>query len=224
VSGAEVRRRYRLNGHLVAGFVGWLRDWHGLERLIGAVHAAGLLERGLRLLIVGAGPAFPSLRARVRSLGLADRVVLTGPVAHEAVPAHVAALDIALQPSATAYACPMKLLEYMAMARGIVAPDQPNIRELLRDGVSARLFAPGDDRSLVAAISELMERPALRATLGRQARQEVVERNLSWRMNAERALSILGSELQDGPTPRPIAAATTRCPEASAGPGGLGQR
>ena len=38
----------------------------------------------------------------------------------------------------------MKLIEYMAMGRCIVAPDQPNIRELLSDGISARLFPPGD--------------------------------------------------------------------------------
>jgi glycosyltransferase involved in cell wall biosynthesis len=191
VSGETVRQRHRLNGHLVAGFVGWLRPWHGLDGLIDAVHACGLLERGLRILIVGAGPDFSNVQGRVRQLGLGDRIVLTGPVAHGEVPAHIAALDFALQPGATAYACPMKLLEYMAMGRCILAPDQPNIRELLSDGVSARLFPSGDHPGLVRSLSELMDSPALRATLGRNAHRTIVERDLTWRMNAARAIDLL---------------------------------
>jgi glycosyltransferase involved in cell wall biosynthesis len=191
VSGQEVRQRFDLNGHVVAGFVGWLRHWHGLEDLIDAIHASGLLERGLHLLIVGSGPSFPEVQRRVQRFGLVDKVILTGPVAHEEIPAHIAALDIALQPRATAYACPMKLLEYMAMGRCILAPDQPNIRELLSDGLSARLFPPGDYPCLVSVVSELMSAPAQRASLGRNAQRTVVERNLTWRANAARAIGLL---------------------------------
>jgi glycosyltransferase involved in cell wall biosynthesis len=197
VSGEEVRRRYRLQGHVVAGFVGWLRDWHGLEGLIEAIHASGLVARGLRLLIVGTGPSFPQVQRRVRALGLEDGVILAGPVAHEDVPAHIAALDIALQPRATAYACPMKLVEYMAMGRCIIAPDQPNIRELLSEGASARLFPPEDYRRLVELIAELMGAPAERATLGRSAYESTIDRNLIWRANATRALGLLSAGQDD---------------------------
>ena len=194
VSGDEVRRRYRLNGHVAAGFVGWLRHWHGLKELVEAVHASDLVARGLRLLIVGVGPAFQEVQRRVRQLGLEDKIILAGPVAHDQVPAHIAALDIALQPRATAYACPMKLIEYMAMARCIVAPDQPNIRELLTDRVTARLFRTEDYGSLVEAISDLMDSPVERATLGRNAHRAVVERDSIWRANAARALALLDDE------------------------------
>jgi glycosyltransferase involved in cell wall biosynthesis len=198
ISGAAVRRRYGLNGQVVAGFVGWLRDWHGLEGLIDAVHGSGLLERGLRLLIVGAGPSFARVRAQVQSLGLVDRVVMTGPVGHDEVPSHIAALDIALQPRATAYACPMKLIEYMAMARAIIAPDQPNIRELVSDRVSARLFPPKDHARLLALVAELMRSPPERAALGDQARRTVVERDLTWSTNAARALALIRAQQYDG--------------------------
>jgi glycosyltransferase involved in cell wall biosynthesis len=197
VSGAEVRRRYRLDRHLVAGFVGWLRDWHGLEGLIEALHASDLVARGLRLLIVGSGPSLAPVQRRVRACGLDEAIILTGPVAHQDVPAHIAALDIALQPRATAYACPMKLVEYMAMGRCIVAPDQPNIRELVRDGVSARLFPPEDYARLVELIAELMASPAERAMLGRNAHQSTIDRNLRWRANAARALALLGNAPHD---------------------------
>lgn len=197
VSGEEVRQRYGLEGHIVAGFVGWLREWHGLEGLIEAIHASGLLARGLRLLIVGTGPSLPQVQRRLRALSLHDEVILTGPVAHEDVPAHIAAFDIALQPRATAYACPMKLLEYMATGRCIIAPDQGNIREVLSEGVSARLFPPEDYGSLVELIAELMRSPAERTRLGRNAYQSTIDRNLIWRANAARALALLSTG-QDG--------------------------
>jgi glycosyltransferase involved in cell wall biosynthesis len=199
VSGQEVRRRYGLDDRLVAGFVGWLRHWHGLADLIDAVRSSELLARGLRLLIVGIGPAFLQVERRVRELGLADKIILTGAVAHADVPAHVAALDIALQPRATAYACPMKLIEYMAMGRCIVAPDQANIRELLSDRMNARLFPPGDYRRLIHLVSELMDSPAERASLGRNALQTVVARDLTWRGNAMRALDLLRMEQHNEP-------------------------
>ncbi len=197
VSGRDVRRRYGLGDCLVAGFVGWLRPWHGLEDLIRAVRSSELTARGLRVLIVGSGPASEQVKRGVRELGLEDQVILTGEVAHEDVPAHVAALDIALQPRATAYACPMKLIEYMAMARCIIAPDQPNIRELLHDRMNARLFPPGDYRTLVHLISELMDSSAERSLLGGNARRTVVERDLTWRANAARALALLRTGHRD---------------------------
>jgi glycosyltransferase involved in cell wall biosynthesis len=155
------------------------------------------------------------VQGRVQRLGLEDKVILTGPVTHEDVPAHIAALDIALQPRATAYACPLKLLEYMALARCIVAPDQPNIRELLSDGRTARLFPVGNYQRLVDSIYELMQSPAERASLGRNAHRAVVERNLFWRANAMRVLGLLRSEQHDEAASAPAKA--TGCPEASSG-------
>jgi glycosyltransferase involved in cell wall biosynthesis len=223
VSGDEVRRRYRLNSHIVAGFVGWLRDWHGLEGLIEAFHASELIARGLRVLIVGAGPSFQGVQQRVHALGLEDKIILTGPVAHHQVPGHIAALDIALQPRATAYACPMKLVEYMAMGRCIVAPDQPNIRELVSDRVTARLFPANDLRILVDLIFELMAAPAERASLGRNAKRALVERSLTWRTNAARAIGLLCRDQRDRqarahPT---TGAAAARGADSTSGPAAL---
>src|SRR5262249_6955301 len=136
VSGAEVRRKHDLGDRLVIGFVGWFRKWHGLELLLEAYHAARLAERGARLVLVGEGPARPDHDSSVSAHGLGRDVVFTGPVDHLHIPAYVAAMDVAVQPSAPEYACPMKIVEYMAMAKCVVAPDQPNIREILRAGHS----------------------------------------------------------------------------------------
>ena len=102
------------------GFVGWFRPWHGLEMLIDAFHRAELGWKGAKLLLIGDGPATPALRKQVAALGLEECVVFAGAVPHDAIPEYLALVDIAAQPAANAYCCPMKVIEYMAMAKPIV--------------------------------------------------------------------------------------------------------
>jgi glycosyltransferase involved in cell wall biosynthesis len=89
------------------------------------------------------------------------------------------------------YASPLKVFEYMAAGRAIVAPDQPNIREVLRDGETALLFDPGKPGALWEAIGRLAGDPALRARLGAAARAEVLSRDLTWAGNARRVVALL---------------------------------
>ena len=103
------------------------------------------------------------------SLGVADRVRFVGPIDHSAIPPYVAAFDIALQPSAVAYASPLKLTEYMAMGKAIIAPDQPNIRELITHMETGLLIENGDTKGLAEAIALLVTNEELRLGLGRRA-------------------------------------------------------
>jgi glycosyltransferase involved in cell wall biosynthesis len=135
-------------------------------------------------LIVGDGPVKDALLDQARRLGVADRVTITGIVPRDTVAQYVRCFDIALQPNVVAYASPLKMLEYMALGRAIVAPDSDNIRELLADGESALLIEPGSQAAMVAALRRLALDEALRHRLGAGARRTVVERRLTWRNNA----------------------------------------
>lgn len=172
---------------VVLGFVGFVRDWHGLDTVIAGM-AADPAAR-LQLVIVGDGPAVPALRAQAATLGIADRVRFAGLVAHDAIPAAVAGFDIALQPRVVAYASPLKLFEYMAAGKPIIAPDQPNIREVLVDGETALLFDVGDPATMWLAIRRLLEDRDLRTRLGTAAREEIARRDYTWRGNALRTLA-----------------------------------
>jgi glycosyltransferase involved in cell wall biosynthesis len=147
-------------------------------------------EMGTRLLLVGDGPARPALERLIAQHDLTRAVVLTGPVAHEEIPAHIAAMDVAVQPRAPDYACPMKIIEYMAMAKCIVAPDQANIREIVTDGENGLLFAPGDASALRRALLRVTGDPAQRVALGQKALETISSRGLLWTKNAERALEL----------------------------------
>lgn len=168
----------------VLGFVGFVRDWHGLDAVIRGI--AGHPEHPVVFTIVGEGPARPGLEALAASLGVAGRVRFTGLVPHADVPATVQKFDIALQPRVVDYASPLKIFDYMAAGRAIVAPDQPNIREVLAHDRTALLFDPERPGAMWDAIARLLAAPALRARLGAAARAELEARDFTWRGNARR--------------------------------------
>ncbi len=186
---ASVRARWRLDGRIVLGFTGFVRDWHGLDRVIDAIARDGP-EHPRMLFVVGDGPARAGLEAQAASLGIASRVVFTGVVERDEVPTYVSTFDIALQPAVVPYASPLKLFEYLALGRAIVAPDQPNIREVLEDGVNALLFDVDAPAGLTDAIERLARDDALRERLARGARQTIAARGLTWTANAERVIGL----------------------------------
>ena len=176
--------RQQPGGPLVLGFVGFVRDWHGLDAVITAMTAHPNIP--LELVVVGDGPALPALQRQAAELGIADRVRFMGLQQHDAVPGLIAGFDIALQPRVVTYASPLKLFEYMAAGKAIVAPNQPNIRETLTDGETALLFDPAEPDAMWQAICRLAVDSPLRDRLGTAALEEITRRNYTWRGNAER--------------------------------------
>jgi glycosyltransferase involved in cell wall biosynthesis len=172
---------------VVLGFVGFVRAWHGLDHIVAAMAAdAGF---NLSLCVVGDGPARPGLEEQAARLGIAAKVDFTGVVPNAEVPRLVAGFDIALQPAVTAYASPLKIFDYMAAGCAIVAPDQPNIREILEDGTNALLFPPGQPDAVWGAVQRLAADAALRRRLGAAARAAALEKH-TWRGNARRIVAL----------------------------------
>jgi glycosyltransferase involved in cell wall biosynthesis len=187
--GSLATRQSGPDAELVLGFVGFVRDWHGLDAVVRGIAGWDGPTR-LRLRVVGEGPARPGLERLAAELGIAERVEFTGLAKREAIPGLVAGFDIALQPAVVPYASPLKVFEYMAAGRAIVAPDQPNIREVLEDGRTAILFDVKQSDGLWQAIRRLAADPALRARLGAAARAEVVGRERTWAGNARRVAAL----------------------------------
>ncbi|MGF1605876.1 MAG: glycosyltransferase family 4 protein [Rhodothalassiaceae bacterium] len=190
-SGQQDHRRRAemgLDGGTVFGFVGYVRPWHGLDRVLGAM--ARMQDQTTQLMVVGDGPACPDLKRQAAELGLAGRVRFTGAVPHDDVPAYLALFDVALQPDVTAYASPLKLFEYMAAGCAVLAPDRPNIREVVRDGETAALFQADRPDAFEAALHRLAGDSGLRRHLGARAREEVVAKDYSWDGNARRVAAI----------------------------------
>jgi glycosyltransferase involved in cell wall biosynthesis len=157
--------------------------------------AIKLLPRELpvRFLIVGSG----SLHGEVERLLSAEResgkVIFTGAVEHDRVPALLDACDILIAPhvpladGSEFFGSPTKIFEYMAMGKAIVASRLGQIGEVLSHEETALLVEPGNVNELAAAIARVAGSSELRARLGANAREAAVE-NHTWDHNARRVL------------------------------------
>ena len=183
------KRALGLEGRLVLGFTGFIRDWHGLDKVLTLI-ANDPPASQRHLLVVGDGPARAGLERQARELGIENRVTFTGIVGRDDVARYVAAFDIALQPAVVAYASPLKLFEYLALGKAIVGPAQPNIEEILRRDHNAVLFDPADAEGLAGAISRLCSDAVLRVKVAANARATIADRQLTWSANAHRVVEL----------------------------------
>jgi glycosyltransferase involved in cell wall biosynthesis len=191
----------RRPAEFVVGFVGSLKRWHGLAILMEAFDRLRRAAPQSRLLIIGDGPERSSLETDLRARGLSGRAHLTGAVAPEAVPGLLASVDAAVAPYPALehfYFSPLKVYEYMAAGRALVASRVGQLGELLDDGVNALLCPPGDPSALAEALLRLEGDAGLRERLGRAARRTVL-RHHTWEAVARRVLRLAKAELVGQP-------------------------
>ena len=114
-------------------------------------------------------------------------VSFLGSIPHADIPAHVAAFDVALIADANFYVSPLKLFEYMAAERAIVAPAYDPITEVLTLEKNALLFEPKNFGAARECVERLAADPELRARLGRAARETTLD-EYTWQHNAQRVI------------------------------------
>jgi glycosyltransferase involved in cell wall biosynthesis len=172
----------------VIGYAGHLYPWKGVDLVIEAVAALP----DTCALIVGGHEQEPDI-GRVKQIAVqldcASRVTFTGMIAPPEVAPLLRRADVLVLPNPSSaisreFTSPLKLFEYMASGRPIVASDLPAIREVLTDGENALLVEPGRPQALTAAIRRLQEDPALGRRLAERALRDV--REYTWARRAER--------------------------------------
>ncbi len=175
---ADARAELGLPGDaFIVGYVGRFHTMgmgKGLDVLIEAANR--LADPELYVCLVGGpGEMVTPLRDRMHK---PEALIYLGHVPPGTVPMTLASLDVCVMPSPwndffAHYTSPMKLFEYMASGRPIVATDLPATREVLRNGENALLVPPGNPDALADAIRTLRDDPALAERLAAQARRDV---------------------------------------------------
>lgn len=183
------RTELGLGDELVVIFTGSFLPWHGLDNLIEAFSKVISEIPRAKLVLVGHGTTRADLETQARDAGLEGKVVFTGSVSHQKVPALLSIADVAVAPypnlPAELWFSPLKVFEYMASAKAIVASDAGQIAEVLEDGYSGLLVEPGNVEAMSEAIIKLLKNKELRLGLGQNARKEVLEKH-SWKSRAKK--------------------------------------
>ena len=176
-------------------YAGHLYAWKGvdvlLEALVEVPEADGLIVGGH-----AKEPDLARVRALADKLGIASRVRFTGLVDPPDVRALLAQASVLVVPNpasaiSTRFTSPLKLFEYMAARRPIVATDLPAMREVLTPNVNAILVVPGSAPALSAGIRRVLSDPELAVRLSEAAATAVLD--YTWDRRAERLEALLGS-------------------------------
>src|SRR4029077_4373573 len=180
----------------------------GLDTLIDA--CALVRDRGVpsTLALHGDGPMGAALAPRIARLGLADRILLGGPIPQEEVARAMRACHAFVMPcrqdrTGDMDGIPTVFMEAMATGRPVVSCPISGIPELVRDGETGILVPPDDPAALAGAIERLAEDAELRLRLGRQARA-LVERQHDAGLNARRLLALIGDDGEEPAQERPV--------------------
>jgi glycosyltransferase involved in cell wall biosynthesis len=150
------------------------------------LEAVARVRAAVQLTVVGYGPLEAALRAQAQALGLADRILWTGPLDQPAVLERYRTSDLFLVASEVAPdgdrdGLPNVVVEALSQGLPVVATRAAAIPELVVDGVHGRLVPPRDAAALASAIESLVAQPAARHRMGGAAIARVAE---GWDLDA----------------------------------------
>lgn len=177
----------------VFGYVGMMGQQDGIDYLL---RSLGILHREFnradwRCILIGKGPAMEGLQQLGAELGIADHVLFTGWVDYEQVPRYLAATDICVVPDPSNeyndHSTIVKVMEYMAQAKPVVAFDLPEHR--VTAGDTALYARANDERDFARQILRLMDDAELRRELGNAGRKRLVN-SLTWEHQEPRLLTV----------------------------------
>ena len=193
-----VRRNYKLDDLPVVGFVGGFQSWHGIDLLVESFARIRNAIPNCKLLLVGDGPYRMNVEDKIEELGMSADVIITGLVPQNQVPELLSAMDVAVIPypklPKELWFSPLKLYEYMAAGKAIVASRSGQIAEVIQDGYNGLLVKPGDVMELADKIVSLLDNPDRCAWLGKNARQQAIERH-SWQGYTRKLVELYRSVL-----------------------------
>ena len=173
----------RKKGRVVLGYVGNIGYQDGLDYLLRGLHllVTNLGKKDFHCVIIGKGIATPDLKELTIQLCLQDHVWFTGFVPDTDMLRYLSTADISVDPdpsNALNDRCTMiKMMEYMALAKPIVAFDLPEHR--VTAGNAALYACPNDELDFARKIAYLMDDPKKRHQMGQLERKKI-ETELNW--------------------------------------------
>jgi glycosyltransferase involved in cell wall biosynthesis len=177
----------------VFGYVGMMGQQDGIDYLLRALHILRFDHKrsDWRCILIGRGPAMRALQQLAEQLEIADKVHFTGWVDYEKVPRYIAATDICVVPDPSSdyndHSTIVKVMEYMAQAKPVVAFDLPEHR--VTAGDTALYARPNEEPDFARQLLRLMDDPGLRKRMGEAGQRRVMEQ-FTWERQEQHLLEV----------------------------------
>lgn len=174
----ECRKNLGLDPSLLyVGFVGSFHADQGIDLLIDAAPSILSRSENVRFLLVGDGPMSGPWKDRVEGLGIGGAFIFSGQVEYGNVPEYIGAMDVCLAPHrpSTNQASPVKIFDYMACRRPIVASDIEVVREIVRGCDCAVLVDPEKPDDLSEGLMRILEDEKVGGSMAERGFSHVVE-------------------------------------------------
>lgn len=182
-----LRRKLKIQEKNVLGFVGSLRPWHDLQLLLKAFDIVHKNNPDVHLLIVGDGPGKEKLIKKCKNIGISKNITWTGYIPHHQIPQYISVMDVCIapyKPNSDFYFSPIKVFEYMALSKPVIAADIGQLSELISVHKTGMLYETGDLSQLTDSIQLLIDNLRLREIIGGNA-YRWVKKNRTWDLNAK---------------------------------------
>ena len=180
----EFRRRWGLQNEIVLGFLGHMLPWHRIDLLIEAMVQLKRKGHKVHALLVGGG-RWKEYRSQSQEMGIDGNMTFTGPLSPKKVPVAVRAMDIGTAPGVYEPGSPLKLFDYGAAKRPVVAADQSSVTEIITHHESGLLFRSGSAEQFAEMASKLIKAKQLQDKLGRNL-YRLVKANYTWKKAGRR--------------------------------------
>jgi glycosyltransferase involved in cell wall biosynthesis len=130
VDGSSIKKKYGITkDDILLFFMGWIYDFSGMKEVAESLSITK--NEKIKLMIVGEGDLYKPLLKMKNEKKLDGKLILTGKIPFEEVPRHIAAADICLLPAykneTMMNIVPIKIYEYMAMGKPVIATKLPGI-------------------------------------------------------------------------------------------------
>jgi len=177
---AALRARMGLPEGLLVGCYGRIRHQKGTDAFVDAMIATCAANLDATGIVMGRSTEKhqgfeKELRARVADAGLSDRILFKPEVTVDAMPGWYQALDLFVAPQRWE-GFGLTPIEAMACAVPVVATRVGAFEEIVQDGETGQLIAPGDIAAMTAAITTLLANPTRLAAMGDAARADMLAR------------------------------------------------
>ncbi len=194
IDGSNIHGELNLEDKFVLGYSGTFGHWHGVDYLAKSMkHILQEIPHAY-LLLVGDGILRPEIDKIIEEDNIGENTLITGMVPYDSVPKYLAACDVLLTPCVhnvglDFFNSPIKLFEYMAMGKPVVATDVGQQGDVINNEMNGILCQEKSPQQIADAVVEIYNNPDLAQKISGQARKDAVEKH-DWKQVAQNIIDV----------------------------------